>query len=271
MRRGVAMRAGIRAAAWALTVLATGMPAMAHAASVQRTSVERIYSFDGVGDGVLLVSGTVDPGKGRGLFASVAGNTARTGGALTQAFFPQILDLDSRHPHTYGAIGARDLCIDPHTVCDALPGGGLGFSSTFVVTGDGQHASHVRFAVVVRGAKITFKEKMIGWQGSDLHAVHQITDDQAQGAGAAAFDAAAGVTLAATAPAGARGSVAIAAPPCDVIGAGIALLSGPAGTTPGICPTNAFAAVTSRGGTWALTGPAAGISGRSTRLLVLDL
>lgn len=267
------MRLGIRTVLVGLLACATAAPAVAHATSPPlRPSVQRLYSFDGTGDACLLLSGSVDPGKGRALFAQVEGEADKTGGAPARVFFPQVIDLDNTDPHTYGTIGQRDLCPDPRTVCHLLPGGGLGFTSTVVVSGDDQHIWHLRFAIVVTGAKVTFKEKMIGWRGRDLRGTQQVTNDQADGTGATGFGASAGATLAATAPAGAWGSIAIATPPCDVAGAGIALLTGPGGvSTPGICPTDAFGAATNRSGSWNLTGPAAGISSRSTRLLVLDL
>jgi hypothetical protein len=265
------MRVGLRAALMGLAVITLAGPGLAQAAPRPQSTIQRMYSFDRAGDGVLLVSGTIDPGKGRGLFAIVSGAAEKAGGAPSDVFFPRIIDLESRGARTYGAIGARDLCIDPQVVCGDLPGGSFGFSASYTVSGDSEHASHVRFAVVARGAKVTLKEKMIGWTGRDLRAVRQVTDDQADGAGAAAFGASVGATLAASAPAGPRGSIAIAAPPCDLLGAGLAVLSGPTSTTPGVCPTDAFAAAESRGGTWALGGLAAGVSGRTTRLLVLDL
>jgi hypothetical protein len=265
------MRVGTRVALIGLGLTAMTAPALAQAAPQPQTSVQRIYSFDGAGDGVLLVSGPIDPGKGRGLFATVSGRADRAGGVPSAVFFPHIIDLETRGAHTYGAIGQRDLCIDPQVVCGALTGGKFVFSTSYTVSGDGEHPAHVRFAIVARGAKVTFKEKMIGWTGRDLRGARQVTDEQADGTGAAAFGASAGATLAASAAAGPRGSIALAAPPCDVAGAGISLLSGPSTTTPGVCPTDAFAAADPRGGTWTLGGLAAGVSGRTTRLLVLDL
>ncbi|MDX6199183.1 MAG: hypothetical protein QOJ79_2334 [Actinomycetota bacterium] len=265
------MRVGIRAALVGLTVIATAAPAVAQAAPSRTVTVQRMYSFDGVGDAVLLVSGTIDPGKGRGLFATVTGEADKTGGVPRDVFFPQVIDLDTRGAHTYGAIGDRDLCKDPQTVCGQLADGTFGFGTSFTVTGDDTHQWHVRFAIVARGAKVTIKEKMIGWRGHDLRGIHQLTDDDAQGAGVAAVGATAGATLTASAPAGAKGSVAIAAPQCDVVGAGAVVLSGPSGTTPGLCPTDAFGASADHGGTWDVTGPVAGVASRSTRLLVLDL
>jgi hypothetical protein len=112
---------------------------------------------------------------------------------------------------------------------------------------------------------------MLGWHRHKLGSVHQVTDDTATGEGATAFGLAAGTTLSASAPSGRHGSIAVAAPPCDQLGAGVAVLTGPGVTDPQPCPTDAFADVTTKPGTWTMTGPAAGLSGRSTRLLVLDL
>jgi hypothetical protein len=266
------MRVATRTALAGLAVVASAVPAVAQQPAPVRTSVQRLYSFDGVGDAVLLLSGTVDPGKGRALFAQVDGEADKTGSAPTQVYFPDVMDLDNRDAHTFGALGQQDLCVDPQTVCHALPNGGLSFSSSVTASGDGTHQWHLRFAIVVRGAKVTFKERMIGWRARDLGAVHQVTDDEAVGAGATAYGMSAGATVSASAPAGKRGSIAIAAPPCDIAGGGVALLSGPGVTaTPGVCPTDAFGAGATAGGTWQLAGPVAGVSARSTRLLVLDL
>jgi hypothetical protein len=255
----------------ALALTALVAPTAAYAAPAPtETSVQRIYSFDGTGDAVLLVSGSIDPGKGRGLFATVSGYASNTEPTPNSVFFPHVIDLDGTSPHTYGALGQRDLCDDPVTVCSALRGGGLMFSTSYTVTSNGEHPWHVRFAVVARGAKVTFKDKMIGWRPRNLRGLHQITDDAAQGAGVSASGATAGATLFASAPATRGGSVAIATPPCESGGAGLAVLSGPAVTGQGVCPTDAFTAAASQSGTWTLTGPAAGLSSRSTRLLVLD-
>ena len=258
------------AVAAALAATALAVPSTAGAAPAPSRSVARIYTFDGTGNGVLLVSGTIDPGKGHGLFASVTGEAAKTGAGPDTVFFPEVTDLDGTTPHTFGALGQRDLCADPLTVCSELRGGGLGFSTSFSVSGDGKQTTHLRFAVIARGAKVTFTEQMIGWRAHDLRGVHQVTDDTADGAGVSAAGVTVGASLGATAPAARGGSVAIAVPPCDVAGAGVTLLTGPGSTQAGVCPTDAITATSRAAGTWTLTGAAAGVSTRSTRLLVLD-
>jgi hypothetical protein len=263
------MRRHTWTAAAALLVAALAVPAGAQPRPL--THVERIYSFDGSGTGLLVVSGTVDPGRGRGLIASVAGDAARTGGPIQNVFFPDVFEMDMAAPHTYGVAGRQDLCADPVTVCTLAADGGLGFTSTFAVSGDDEHEAHVRFAIALRGARVTFKEKMIGWRGAPLHGLRQVTNDDVEGEGVTGGGFTAGALLSASAPAGRRGSIAIGVPPCDDLGAGAVVLAGPSASQSAVCPTGAFAAVASRPGTWTLSGLAAGLSGHSTRLVVLDL
>lgn len=251
--------------------LAAVLPAQAAPAPQQ---VTRAYAFDGAGTGVLVVRGTVEAPRG-GWFALVAGDATGAGKAPDAVYFPQVVDLDPSAPHTYGRSGRRDVCVDPVTTCTvSADGASLSFLSVFVVAGDEETESHVRYWVAAEGARVRVRETLLGWRRTTVGGVRRVGDDRADGVGVTGMNdprRSAGVLLRATANGGRRGSIAVAVPPCDVAGAGPAVLTGPGVTEPQACPTSAFAAVTRRAGPWTLTGPSAGVSATGTRLLVLDL
>jgi hypothetical protein len=252
-------------------VLGAVLPAQAAPAPQQ---VTRAYAFDGRGTGVLVVRGTVEAPRG-GWFALVAGDASGKGKAPDAVYFPQVVDLDPSAPHTYGRAGRRDVCADPVTTCTvSRDGASLSFLSVFVVAGDEETESHVRYWVAAQGAQVRVRETLVGWTRTTAGTARRVSDGGADGLGLAGGPEPAkrtGVLLRATAGGGTRGSIAVAVPPCDVAGAGPAVLAGPGVTDPQACPTGAFAAVTRRAGPWTLTGPSAGASSSGTRLLVLDL
>ena len=266
--------AGMRFARGALAVglaaIALVGPGAANAERTRIQHVERVYSFDGTGTGVLVLSGSVETRGGEGFFAVVTGDAPGRGKPPSTVFFPTLIDVDMKGAHTYGAVGHHDLCPDPSTVCRDLGGGEMHFTSTFIVSGQGPRPAHVRYAIALRGAKVTLTEELIRWERRALRKVTRVTDDASTGGGVSAFGASAGTFVSTAAPAGRRGSIAIAAPPCEYAGAGAAILTGPGTSKPAVCPTDEFAAVTKSAGEWKLSGPAAGLSGRRTRLLVLD-
>ena len=252
-----------------LLVLGAALPSEAAAPPLQR--VHRSWSFDGTGTGVLVVQGQVRYGAAGGVFAQVAGDSTAAGRPAQTVYFPQVQDLGGSPAATYGALGDRDLCADPVTTCRVTPDGELTFVSVFLVVGDDETRSHVRFHLYLEGTRVRVDDTLVRWRRTPVGGARRVLEADADGAGLQTGGRSVGAHLSATASGGRRGSIAVAAPPCGTAGAGAALLRGPGVTQPRSCPTGPFAAVTRRAGGWTLTGPAAGVTEGRTRLLVLDL
>lgn len=252
-----------------LAVLALGLVAALHVPASAAATVQRVglrLDFDGAGSGVYVISGVIKTdARHPGLLASVSS----TG---THAYFPQVVELGTGGAHsTYGALGSHSLCPAP-AVCTISPDGGtLGFSFSYSVQGDGVHPFHDRDYLVLQGAQVTLDHSGVGaWTLHRFSSWTQVVDTQTAFAGAGSDGLDVEVDRSVSATGGSQGSVAIAVPPCDVIGAGVATLSGGAqGVQPVACPSSALAALATRRTTWDLSGALAGASALRTRLLVL--
>lgn len=225
------------------------------------------YSFDGTGSGLLYVSGSVKIVPGA-FFATVS--VANPHSPKPAPFFPDLLDLDAGSTAgTYGALGDRDLCAGPVS-CHAS-GGRLEFSLTFGIQGDGRHRLDLSDYIVIRGADPTIHDiAVVRWTARHrTDGVLRRTDESAGGAGVTAYGLVAGVNTGTSAPGPAAGSVALAVPACDMVGAGVLTLSGGANGATAVCPSDLIADVAKRGTTWTATGAVAGASNHTTRLLVI--
>jgi hypothetical protein len=242
------------------------VPAAAVGSAAVQTAWAR-YDFHSARSGFLVISGRVDPAPGA-FFAEVTELDARS--TQPRAPFADVLDLDSfSELGTYGAVGNRDLCPGPVT-CIAQ-NGGLGFSISFDVSGDGRHMQDIREYFVVRGAHVVIHDRLLKrWTASHrAGGVTRRTVADASGAGAVALGQTVGANLGVTAPGPTGGSIAIAVPGCDQIGAGALILSGGLTGETTICPTDNVAAIARKATTWDATGAVAGWSNNTTRLVVL--
>lgn len=261
-------RRGVIGLAVVLTGLATvvAVPATAARPAPVETAWAR-YDFHSARSGFLQITGRVDAAPGA-FFAEVAEFDAD--GTHPQTPFADVLDLDSLSElGTYGAVGNRDLCPGP-VVCLA-ENGGLGFSISFDVTGDGRHVQDIREYFVVRGAHIVVHDQLLDrWTAHHrTGGVSRRTVADVEGAGAAALGQVVGANLGVSAPGPAGGSLAIAVPGCDQAGAGVLLLSGGLTGETALCPTDSVASVAKSATTWNAAGAVAGWSDNTTRLLVV--
>ena len=251
-----------------VTTAALAAPAAAAGHEVGLQTKWAKYSYSGRGDGFLEIVGSakIVPGT---FFATV--DVDRPNSSKADAFFPFILDLDSlASADSYGAVGNRDLCAGP--VDCHVTGGAFSFSVGFTIQGGGDTPMGLNTYVVLRGADVKIHDILVhGWTAHhhDGGAL-RVTDSQAGGAGVDAFGSSAGANTGARAPGPRAGSVAIAVPACDQVGAGVLLLTGGEQTQTALCPSDAIAAVARHAAKWTATGAVAGVSTYSTRLLVID-
>lgn len=246
-------------------VTSVGVPAVAAKSAPVQTAWAR-YEFHSARSGVLLISGTVEAAPGA-FFAEVAEFGANTTQPQT---FADVLDLDSfSQVGTYGTAGNRDLCPGP-VVCVAQ-NGGLGFSVTFDVEGDGHHVQDLREYFAVRGAHVVIHDRVLhGWTATHrAGGVTRRTVADANGSGAVALGQTVGTNLGVTAPGPAGGSLAVAVPGCDQAGAGALILSGGMTGETTLCPTDNVVGIAKKKTTWDATGAVAGWSSNTTRLVVL--
>jgi hypothetical protein len=195
----------------------------------------------------------------------------RTQAGKPTAFFPDVIDLDAASTvHTYGAIGDQDLCSGP--VDCHVHGGRLTFGLTFTISGDGKHPVDLQQYIVARGADVRIHDAfLIHWNARHrVGGVLRRTADQAGGAGVDARGVVAGANSGTTARGFSDGSIAIAAPGCDIAGAGVLTLTGGVhDPVLAVCPSDLVTDLAPHGTTWTATGAVAGASSYSTRLLVL--
>lgn len=225
------------------------------------------YVFHGKGSGFLQVTGRVEAAPGA-FFALVT--EFRDPHAPPQAPFADVLDLDSlSQAGTYGAAGNRDLC--PGLATCIAENGGLGFTVSFGVGGDGRHVQDVRQYIVARGAHVVVRDQMrIGWTATHrAGGVTRRTVSDATGAGAVALGQTVGAELGVSAPGPAGGSIAIAVPGCEQAGAGVLTLTGGVTEETTICPTDNIAGVAEKATTWNASGAVGGWSNNTSRLIVL--
>jgi hypothetical protein len=249
-------------------VVATSVavPAAAAAAPTVQTAWAR-YDFRSAHSGYLAIKGRVDPGPGA-FFATTTVFNAHS--SQPQAPFSFVLDLDSSaETGTYGAVGNRDLC--PGAVTCVFKNGGLVFDASFDVTGDGRHVQDIRSYIAARGTHVVIRDMVLRhWEATHrASGVVRRTVADVDGAGVVAAGQVVGSNVGVTAPGPAGGSIAIAVPGCDQIGAGALILSGGATGETTLCPTGPIAAVAKRSTTWTATGAVAGWSEYTTRLIVL--
>ena len=242
-------------------------PAAAEHASSLQTKWAK-YSYNGRGYAFLQIMGSakIVPGS---YFATV--DVDRPTSSKADAFFPFILDLDSlSSARSYGAIGNRDLCPGPVN-CHAR-GGAFSFSVGFTVQGGGSRPNGLDTYVVLRGADVKIHDILLhGWTAHHRDGgALRVSDSQAGGAGVDVFGNAAGANTGTSAPGPRGGSIGIAVPACDQVGAGLLVLTGGEQTQTAVCPSDAVAAVARRATTWTATGAVAGVSAYSTRMLVID-
>jgi hypothetical protein len=259
VRRLVVLLAG-------LALLATGAPSLAAQPRLQRQLL--VFTYDGTGPGLLSVSGTVEANGRPGYLASVA---AEALDGHLDPFFPDVYELgDGGAPaHTYGAAGTHDVCASPLVTCTADPGStSLQFSIGFSV-GESPRPVHLRMLIAVEGTKVKTASAKIGWKGTKRTGGFSRVTGGGTGFRAGGF--AAEALPDASLRGGRKGSVAIAVPPCDQLGAGLLTLAGGRKDAVAACPTGPFTAAADGPARWSLTGDAAGVSSYLTRLIVVDL
>lgn len=249
-----------------ITVGCLGAPALAapHAA---REVIAR-YSFDGSGNAVMALSGTVKMAPGAVFVLTTADVTNHSQPIV---FFPQVIDLDPRDGvRTYGAGGNQSICAAPLSC--SVKNDLFNFGVSDSVSGSGG-TFHLRLFLAARGAAITLHDKaLLGW-----HAHHRSTglvtrsDTDGTGGGVDVENVDVGVTAASSAPGPAGGSVAVAVPGCDVVGGGVLTLAGGTQTQDAICPSDPIGALAWKHTSWQLSGVAAGVSQNQTRLVVFPL
>jgi len=265
-RRGLI--AGLVAAACAALFGVVPLPALA-AGHPRTQEVVARYSYDGAGDAVMVAGGTIRMAPGAILVFAQAEVSSRTNPLV---FFPQVVDLDSRDGvRSYGAPGQHTLCAAPLSC--SVQGDVFSFGVSNSVEGDGKTPLHLRFYLAARGAKVTLHDRAaIGWKiRHRTSGLVRRTDADATGAGIDAENFDLGVTTSVGAPGPAGGSVAIAVPGCDLVGAGLLMLSGGEQSTNALCPSGPVGELAWHKTTWSASGATAGVSTNQTRLVVLPL
>lgn len=220
------------------------------------------YEFVGKDNGLLVIDGTAEVGAGSFL---VEANVGPDGDA-----YGDVLDFDAVGPvGTYGAVGHHDLCAGPLT-CEVAHGR-LHFGVIYQVEGDGRHRLDLRFYVAVRGRHVQVRDQLLmGWSAQHRHGgVVRRTAADTDVVGATVPGVTAGVNAGVSAPGPAGGSVAVAIPACDVVGAGLLRLSGGRHAATAVCPSDPVSAVAARRTKWTASGAVAGVSEYASRLVVL--
>lgn len=223
------------------------------------------YDFRGAGNGQLVLEGTARIGVGS--YIADADVMTYSGGMSTSGHVFDVTNIeDSR---TYGALGNRDLCAGPLTC--SWQGGKFGFGMDSQVFGDGHHFLHIRVYIAIAGEDVHLHDKLLdGWTAHHRSGgVTRVTDESAGGGGVQAGGQTLGVNTGATAAGPDGGSVAIAVPGCDDVGAGVLTLTGGATSTTALCPSDAIVGISNRPTTWVASGAVAGASENTTRLVVL--
>jgi hypothetical protein len=259
MRRLALLLAGLLDAA-------TVTPSLASGPRLQRELL--VFSYDGPGPALLSVDGYVEA-KGRpGYFADVTGGVHD--GHLVP-YFADVLELGepAGPPHVYGAAGSHDLCAAPAITCTTTPGSSRLRFTVGSIMGRSEATIHARYFLALEGTSLHAETVGIGWKVQRRTA--GISRVAGGGTGAHALGSYVEAMPSASLPGGRRGSIAIAVPPCDELGAGTVTLTGAAQPDQRTCPTSAFADAAARATSWTLSGPAAGASEYRTRLLVIDL
>jgi len=250
----------------AVAVAGFVVPTYAAAAKPHLRTVWSRYSFDGKRNGFLFVAGSfqIRPGS---FFAVL--DEVDTHGPHPESF-GDVVDLDAfGASETYGSLGDRNLCTAP-VQCQVV-NGRMTFTVEFTVNGDGKHREHLRQYIVARGAHLVVHDVFLkGWTPAHRQGgATRRTDDDADGAGVMAAGTGVGTDLGVSAPGPAGGSLALAVPACDQIGAGLMTLSGGTQTQTAICPTTSISAVARHRTTWQLSGAVGGATSYATRLLVI--
>lgn len=249
-----------------LVAPAVAVPALAAGTAHVQTAWAR-YDFRSAHAGFLEVTGRVDAGPGA-FFATTT--VFQPHSSQPQAPFSFVLDLDSSDQMgTYGAAGNRDLC--PGAPTCVIENGGLVFSASFDVTGDGRHVQDISTYIVARGAHVVIRDRLVDrWSASHrAGGVMRRTVADADGAGVVAAGQTVGANLGVSAPGPTGGSIAIAVPGCDQAEAGALMLSGGLTGETALCPTTNVAAVAKKATTWKAAGAVGGWSQNTTRLVVL--
>jgi hypothetical protein len=247
-------------------LLAAAAPSFGSTPRLERQLL--VFSYDGKGPALLSVEGSVEAIGRPGYLASVAADGE--GSDLTP-FFPDLVELgeDGAPLQTYGAVGAHDLCLSPVVTCDSRAGSSsLQFGISFSV-GKSSSPVHIRMVVALEGTRVRASHVEIGWKARKrLGGFSRVTTG---GTGVRTVGTSLEALPTATLPGGRGGSIAVAVPPCDQVGAGIVTLTGAKAASTTACPTGPFAAAAVGVTRWSMAGTAAGMSTYRTRLLVFDL
>lgn len=249
-----------------LATVAVAAPSQAAAPRLQRQLM--VFTYDGLGPALLSVEGSVEAIGRPGYFATVIAD--EFDGQL-DPFFPDVIDLggNGSPARTYGAVGAHDLCVSPVVTCTpSSTTGSLGFGVSFSV-GRSTRPQHLRLLLALEGTKVSASHVELGWKAHVRHS--GFTRSTAGGTGVRAFGAAVEAMPDASLRGGRSGSIAVAVPPCEDVGAGVVRLTGGRTTETAICPSYPVAAAAAGPTTWTTSGPAAGITTYRTRLIVIDL
>lgn len=269
-RSALPVRARALAAA-AVLMLFSGVAQAAPAESPLPKWVRK-YTFHATGPGEMRLEGTI-LGRGR---AAIYGSLAVTQFGGERFVGSSLVEWGAKvdAPRPYGVPTPVDYC-------------GLGVSCTVTSTPDGitftttasatqeDVERHFKLELYVFGqGYLTVKhENLRQWRREFVRnggfAAVDTRQSGSTGVSATGYHAEAfsGVTARASRP-----SFAIAPSPCSTAGAGILGLTGGAQPVQQLCPTDKTLTAESRAPTtWSVTGPAAGLSTRSTRLVVLDM
>jgi hypothetical protein len=250
-----------------LVLLSIGLAGPGWAASSKTSVAVARYSYDGSGDALMLIRGSVQMGPGA-LFVLVSVDDTSPQDPVV--FFPQVIDLASADGvRSYGQAGQHSLCTAPLT-CQ-VRGDTFSFGVSNSVEGDGKNTIHLRSYIAVRGVGAAIHDGgMIGWKAKHRSSgLLTRADTDAAGVGADVENTDIGVMTGITAPGQRGGSIAILVPDCDSAGAGVLTFAGGRQSQTVICPTGAVGDIAAKTTTWSATGATIGASANQTRLVVL--
>lgn len=254
----------------AVAAIAVACPpaALAGTSTEPSRSQWRRYEHDPRGAGLLAVGGRIRATAADGATLAYALRDAQTGSIP----IARVVDVAPSSVGTYGVIG-NHTCALPVQCTVVTEDGWIEF--TFTVRGphDPSRRKGMVFYLGAIGAAVDIQQASgTNWRGASRTAgVQRITSAHSSGAGIAVLNYQAGAETGASARGGDNGSLAIAVPPCEIAGAGVIQLHGPAGTVTGTCLTGPVAAMATTRADWTVTGATAGLTQNFTRLFTFDI
>lgn len=248
---------------------------MAHGAAAEPYRPQQrdeLYAFrlTSAGGGTIHVDGLIASYDQPGIFASVVIERALDDARSAVSYLPRVVEVGRRRSAgvTYGVTG----CGYPVTCSQSRHGDAVQFTYSLSLAGDGESLREYTLLMALRGtitrvdsvrARGAWRKRSYGRGWSDVTSTMTRVGAEAPGVDAELFVAASAVSE--------RPSVAIAIPPCDVIGAGAFTLEGGEQPVTEVCPSGPVSAVSMHATRWEVTGVAAGLAEHRPRLVTIGV